>query len=157
MLSLQDKEKKILRILQSNLPDSLTPYADIAHACGVTEEDVFALIQRLTQAHAIRRFGAMIRHQKTDWVHNAMVAWQVAPNDRDTFGEQAARLPTVSHVYFRPSPSPEWPYTLYTMVHGRTEDECARTIAHLKAAWPTTPSVVLATKQELKKVSMRYF
>ena len=35
-----EKEQAILRIVQKNLPDTLTPYADIAAAVGATEEEV---------------------------------------------------------------------------------------------------------------------
>ena len=70
-----DKEEAILRIVQKNLPDTLTPYADIAAATGTTEEEVIALLERLKESGAIRRFGASIKHQRTGWSHNAMVAW----------------------------------------------------------------------------------
>ena len=75
VLKFTDKEEAILRIVQKNLPDTLTPYADIAAATGTTEEEVIALLERLKECGAIRRFGASIKHQRTGWSHNAMVAW----------------------------------------------------------------------------------
>ena len=152
-----EKEKKILRIVQKNIPDSLTPYADIAKEAMASEDEVIALIQRLKENGAIRRFGAMIRHQKTDWVHNAMVAWKVEDKDREAFAHSAKDFATISHIYFRPSPSPDWPYTLYTMIHGRSEDECASVISAIQGLWPNTPFEVLRTVAERKKVSMTYF
>lgn len=38
-----EPERKILAIVQNNMPDSLTPYADIAKTCGVSEDAVLAL------------------------------------------------------------------------------------------------------------------
>ena len=38
-------------------------------------------------------------------------------------GETMAGFRAVSHCYERPS-YPEWPYNLFTMVHGKNEDEC---------------------------------
>ncbi len=152
-----EKEKKILRIVQKNLPDSLTPYADIAQACGATEDEVIELIRRLKESGAIRRFGAMIRHQKTDWTHNAMVAWKVGAEDREAFADSAKTYQTISHIYYRPSPGPEWTFTLYTMIHGRTEAECNDIIHALRETWPDTEFQVLRTVAERKKVSMTYF
>ena len=157
MQTFTDQEKAILRIVQSNLPDSLTPYADIAARVGVTEKDVIALLTRLKANGAIRRYGAMIRHQKTDWVHNAMVAWKVDESLVEQCGECAASVENISHVYYRPSKNPDWPYTLYTMIHGRTPAECQAAITKLQAMAPFSEHVILRTVKELKKVSMRYF
>lgn len=156
-MAFTEKEKRILHIVQKNLPDSLTPYADIAKATGASEEEVISLIRRLKENGAIRRFGAMIRHQKTDWTHNAMVAWKVETQDREAFADSAMGFRTISHIYYRPSPCPDWPYTLYTMIHGRTETECDDVIWALRRTWPHTEFQVLKTVAERKKVSMTYF
>ncbi|MFR7888812.1 MAG: Lrp/AsnC family transcriptional regulator, partial [Bilophila wadsworthia] len=113
-----DTERAILRIVQFQLPDTLTPYADIAREVGTDEETVLNLLRRMKEDGSIRRFGASIKHQKTGWTHNAMVAWIVDEADSDAIGEVAAKNQRISHVYFRPTSAPDWPYTLYTMVHG---------------------------------------
>ena len=69
-------EQAVLRIVQDNLPDSLTPYADIAEKAGMTENQVLELLGSLKESGAIRRFGASIKHQKTGWTHNAMALKQ---------------------------------------------------------------------------------
>ncbi|MCR4666421.1 MAG: Lrp/AsnC family transcriptional regulator [Desulfovibrio sp.] len=157
MLSLSQNERALLRRLQKNIPRTLTPYADLAKECGMREEEVIEFLNRLKKAGAIRRFGAMIRHQKTDWVHNAMVAWMVDENVRAKCGAIAASIPNISHVYYRPSNDPEWPYTFYTMIHGRTPDEWQETVEKLKSMAPLGKHIVLETVRELKKVSMTYF
>ena len=86
-----DTERAILRIVQFQLPDTLTPYADIAREVGTDEETVLNLLRRMKEDGAIRRFGASIKHQKTGWTHNAMVAWIVDEADSDAIGEVAAR------------------------------------------------------------------
>lgn len=152
-----ETERAILRIVQADLPDSLTPYADIARAVGCTEEEVLDLLSRLKQSGAIRRFGASIKHQKTGWTHNAMVAWIVDEADSDAIGEVAAKNQRISHVYFRPTSAPDWPYTLYTMVHGRSEDECLQVIEELRRETALDEYAVLDSLEELKKTSMTYF
>ena len=152
-----DQEQTVLRIVQNNLPDTLTPYADIAAASGLSEEQVLALLTRLKEDGTIRRFGASIKHQKTGWTHNAMVAWIVDEADSDAIGEVAAKNQRISHVYFRPTSAPDWPYTLYTMVHGRSEDECLQVIEELRRETALDEYAVLDSLEELKKTSMTYF
>ena len=98
-----DTERAILRIVQFQLPDTLTPYADIAREVGTDEETVLNLLRRMKEDGSIRRFGASIKHQKTGWTHNAMVAWIVDEADSDAIGEVAAKNQRISHVYFRPT------------------------------------------------------
>lgn len=150
-------ERAALAIVQGDLPDSLTPYADIAAQTGLTEADVLGLLSRLKASGAIRRFGASIRHQRTGWTHNAMVAWVADEEEADACGPIAAAHARVSHAYYRPSSAPDWPYTLYTMVHGRSEAECLGVVADLLAAWPLRDYAVLRSLRELKKTSMTYF
>jgi len=152
-----EQERAILRIVQKNLPDSLTPYADIAAAAGVDENTVLRLLQEMVQEGSIRRFGASLKHQKAGFTHNAMVAWIVSEEEADAAGKAAAGHPLVSHCYYRPSPVADWPYELYTMIHGRHPDEYKEVIEGLRATTSLRDFAVLESVRELKKVSMTYF
>lgn len=155
--SFDDKERSVLAIVQGSLPFSLTPYAEIAAKAGMTEAEVLALLRRMKDSGAIRRFGASIRHQKTGWNCNAMVAWIATEAEAEKCGPLAAACANISHAYFRPSSAPDWPYTFYTMVHGRSEEECRRVVEDLAASWPLKSHAVLRSIRELKKTSMTYF
>lgn len=152
-----DQERAILRIVQKNLPDSPTPYADIASGVGVDEATVLALLRELRDQGAIRRFGASLKHQKAGFSHNAMVAWIVAGEDVDEIGRQAAEHSLISHCYYRPSSAPDWPYEFYTMIHGRSPDEYKDVIAFLIRSTALKDYAVLESLKELKKTSMTYF
>lgn len=150
-------ERAILRIVQSNLPDSLTPYADIAREVGTDEETVLALLRSLKEEGPIRRFGASIKHQRAGWNHNAMVAWKVDPAIVEEAGTKAAEHPHISHVYYRPSSAPDWPYELYTMIHGRHATAHMDVVEQLRRETPLEEFAVLESLRELKKTSMTYF
>ncbi len=152
-----EQERAVLRMVQSSLPDTATPYADIARAVGTSEEAVLALLQKLKDDGAIRRFGASIKHQKTGWNFNAMVAWVVPEEEAEAFGQKAAQHSHVSHCYFRPSSAEDWPYTLYTMTHGRSEEECQQVIAEIQEATGVSQYAALESIKEFKKTSMTYF
>ena len=59
-----DTERAILRIVQFQLPDTLTPYADIAREVGTDEETVLNLLRRMKEDGSIRRFGASVKHRR---------------------------------------------------------------------------------------------
>jgi DNA-binding Lrp family transcriptional regulator len=150
-------ELAALRIVQSDLPDSLTPYADIAHATGVDEAEIIALLERLKHEGVIRRFGASIKHQKAGWTHNVMVAWRVDESLADAAGKIAAEHPNISHCYYRPSSASDWPYALFTMIHGRSAEECRDVIESLRREKVLGEFAALESLKELKKTSMTYF
>ncbi len=151
------KEKAILKIVQTNIPDSLTPYADIAKEVGVSEEEVLNLLSNLVENKTVRRFGASIKHQKTGYDSNAMVAWIISDDLIDEIGAEAAKHRNISHCYHRPSSAPDWPYTLFTMIHGRSMQECLDVIEELRNTTKLEKYAILESIKELKKTSMLYF
>ena len=154
-------EKAILAEVQGDLPASLTPYADIAARCGTDEETVLALLRQLRDGGQIRRFGASLRHQLAGFTCNIMVAWEVpswmSEAERDAAGEALAAHPRVSHCYWRPSTAPDWPYTLFSMLHGKNEDDCRVALEELSVRVGLIHYACLASQKELKKTSMRDF
>lgn len=155
--SLSETERAILRMVQGNIPDSMTPYADIANSIGIEENVVLELLQFMKDDGIIRRFGASIKHQQTGWNYNAMVAWEIDDKLIDEVGEQAAQHPSISHCYHRPSTAEDWPYTLYTMIHGRNKGDCEKVIKQLKSKTVLKEYAILESIKELKKTSMKYF
>ena len=152
-----DIEKKILHIVQSNLPDSATPYSDIAKEVGTDEQTVLNLLQLMKDEGTIRRFGASLKHQKAGYNHNAMVAWVVSEDEIDAIGKIAAEHHLISHCYHRPTSHPDWPYNFFTMIHGRYENEYMEVVEELRKTTNLDEHAVLTSLKELKKISMTYF
>ena len=150
-------ENAILRIVQDTLPDSATPYADIARQTGCTEQEVLALLTKLKNGGQIRRFGATLRHQQAGYGFNAMVAWYIEEGfDPDEVGRIMASRPEISHCYLRPS-CMDWPYDMYTMIHGKSRDDCMQVVRELVERTGVTQYEMLFSIKELKKTSMEYF
>ncbi|NLY42101.1 MAG: Lrp/AsnC family transcriptional regulator [Desulfovibrionales bacterium] len=151
------EERHILRIVQDTLPDSATPYADIAALTGTTEDVVLNLLRTLKTGGQIRRFGATLRHQQAGYSFNAMVAWYVEEGmDVDEAGQIMAARPEISHCYLRRN-CMDWPYNIYTMIHGRNQDDCMHVVQELIKQTGVTQYDILFSLKELKKTSMRYF
>ncbi len=153
---LSDLEKRVILALQRDLNIEPRPFSDLAARLGLEEEVVLATIRGLMEKGYIRRFGATLRHQKSGFDANALVAWAVPEANLQSIGQQMAAQRVVTHCYSR-RPTPAWPYNLYTMIHGRTREECLEIAARLARETSLTDYQVLFSESELKKTTMRYF
>ncbi len=156
---LSDLEKRVILALQRDLDITPDPFLELASQLETPEAEVLAVIRRLMETGYIRRFGATLRHQQSGFAANALVAW-VIPGDRITeIGKKMAAYREVSHCYFRKpaNPAASWPYNLYTMVHGRTPEDCILTAARMAAETGMDTYEMLFSETELKKTTMRYF
>ncbi len=151
-----EAQKRVLSIVQGDLPDGPDPYAHVAAQAGVTEQEVLDLLQSMKDAGEIRRFGATLRHQKAGYGANAMVAWFVDDEDMARMGQFMSERPEISHCYHRVN-CMDWPYNLYTMVHAKSREECDATIRELVRLTGLEEYDVLESRKEFKKTSMKYF
>ena len=146
----------LIRVLQGNLPDSRTPYSVLAEELHCQVEGVISTVLRLLEANVVRRFGAVLRHQKAGFVANAMGVWQVDAEQAGEVGAIMAGFKEVSHCYQRPT-LPDWPYSLFTMIHGRTPEDCGDVMKKISLATGVNTYAMLFSTKELKKISMQYF
>jgi DNA-binding Lrp family transcriptional regulator len=150
-------DKKIMKLLQDNIPLSIHPYKDIADEVGISEREVIEKINHYKEQKWIRRFGATLRHQKAGFSANGMGVWKV-PNeaDRQPLGEVMASFREVSHCYERPSYE-DWPYNLFTMIHGQSKEECEAVARRISEKTGLKEYAMLYSSREFKKSSMHYF
>jgi DNA-binding Lrp family transcriptional regulator len=153
---LTDLEKMVIASIQEDLPVTRHPYRAIAEQLNISEETLLATLQGLCDRGIIRRFGATLRHQKSGFAANAMVAWQVAEERVEAVGQTMAAFKEVSHCYHR-NPTDKWPYNLYTMVHAANEESCRATAQKMAEAAGVDKYSLLFSRRELKKTSMQYF
>jgi DNA-binding Lrp family transcriptional regulator len=148
-------ETKIIASIQNDIPVTERPYLEIAQKLEISEDALLAVLKDLSEKGVVRRFGATIRHQKSGFAANAMVAWQVDENRIDEVGEKLAAFREISHCYRR-NPNKSWPYNLYTMVHAGDEASCLEIVRRLATETSIDTYTVLFSRKELKKTSMQY-
>jgi len=151
-----DLEKKVIALLQTDIPVVQRPFRQMAEKIGITEDQFLAVLTRLNQRGIIRRFGATLKHQKSGFKANAMVAWNVDETKVEQVGTAMAQFDEITHCYRR-NPAPGWPYNLYTMVHAGTEPECLALVEKIAATVGESDYTLLFSRKELKKTSMKYF
>ena len=157
--TLNQAEISFVRVLQRDLAVTPTPFLDLANELGVAFDELKAMHDEFLASGRMRRFAAVLHHRKAGFGANAMGVWagpQGQPAELERLGAVMAGFRAVSHCYERPS-YPDWPYNLFTMVHGKNEDECQQTLAAISEATGLTDWQALFSSKEYKKVRVRYF
>jgi siroheme decarboxylase len=153
---IQEIDKKIIRLIQGDIPMDLRPFRVMSEELGISEDEFIERVKSLKQREVIRRFGATLRHQEAGFSANAMVAWVVPEERIDEVGNAMAVYREVTHCYQRRSYE-DWKYNLYTMVHGDGEEQCYRIAEKMSAETGVSDYVLLFSEKEFKKTSMEYF
>jgi len=152
---LTDTEKKIISLIQDDLPVHPRPYLILAEKLGIGEEELMDTIRSMIQRGLIRRFGATLRHQNAGLKYNAMVVWNVPEEKVEEVGRLFSSVKEVTHCYQRIRIG-SWPYNLYTMVHGSTREVCFEIVQRMAHLSGIEDYMVLFSKREFKKTSMSY-
>mgnify|MGYP000460141876 FL=1 len=156
IVEIEELDRKIIRLLQGEFPLVAEPYKVLAEEIGITEEALLARIETMREEKKIRKMGAVLRHREVGFTSNCLCVWNVPDERVDEVGGRMAEHPRVSHCYDR-NRTPDWPYNLYTMIHGYSREECEVIAAELAATAGIEERCMLYTKKEWKKASMRYF
>jgi DNA-binding Lrp family transcriptional regulator len=153
---LSDLEIAAIRVVQEDLPLVERPFAAQAAELGCSEDDVLGLLASFKDRKLMRRFAAVMNHRTAGFKANAMGVWAV-PDDRlDEIGPAMAGFALVSHCYQRPT-YPDWPYSVFTMVHGKHSRDCETTIAAIRDETGVDEYALLWSIKEYKKTRVRYF
>lgn len=148
-------ERRILAVLQDGLPISQTPYKDMAQRIGIDVGELLAVLEDWKKQGKLRRIGAIVDHCKAGFPVGAMVVWQVEAERVIEVGGVFAGFKEVSHTYQRQTRE-NWPYNLYTMVHGKSAEGLQQTVIRMRLASGVSSYRILATEKELKKVPPKY-
>lgn len=157
-MALTPAEVEFVRILQRDLPITPTPFADYAKELGITLPELQSVHRQFLDSGKMRRFAAVLHHRQAGFSANAMGVWAVPGDDAevDRAGELMASFRAVSHCYRRPT-YPDWPYNIFTMIHGKSRDECEQSLAAIAAKTNIRDHGALYSTKEYKKVRVRYF
>jgi DNA-binding Lrp family transcriptional regulator len=154
-IEVSPRDAQFFRALQTPLPLVERPFDELASGIDASADELIEFASRHLGG-AIRRYVGTLRHRKLGVKENGMVVWRVADDAVRAAGEQLARAPEVSHCYAR-NPIPDFPYTLYSMVHGPSRASCCEIAGELSRRTGLTDYAVLFSEREFKKQRLRYF
>ncbi len=154
--ALDDEDRAFVLAAQDDLSRAPDPFETIGERLGWSVEQSVERARSLQAAGQMRRFGALLNHRRAGFVANGMVVWDVPDEQVEAFGRAAGALPAVTHCYQRPTYA-DWPYNVFTMVHGRTRAEVERVVNDIEHVTGVSDRAILYSTTEFKKVRMRYF
>ncbi|MEA2162409.1 MAG: siroheme decarboxylase [Thermoanaerobaculia bacterium] len=149
-------EIESVRLLQRDLPVQPRPFEALAKTNGIAADDLLATAKSLLKRGYIRRYSAVVQTRKPGIGASAMGVWIVPANAVEGAGTKMSQNKAVSHCYLRPVYD-DWPYNLYTIVHGRSVDECESIINDLAIDSGVEVRQALYPTREYKKARINLF
>ncbi len=146
----------VIRELQEDLPLVPEPYRPMADHIGLSEEGLFEVASHLSGQGYLRRMAGVLHHREAGFRANAMGVWVVPPGRAEEVGQIMGSFKRVSHCYLRPT-YPDWPYNIFTMVHGQEAKDCQEVINAISQTTGITDYALLYSTKEYKKVRLKYF
>lgn len=147
---------KIIRLAQYDIEMVSEPFAKIIKEIDINYDTFFKVLLELQEAGIMRRFASILNHRKAGFNANAMVVWDVDETNGEKIGADAAAFSAVSHCYLRPKYA-NWPFNLFTMVHGKTTEETNGIIEEMAKEIPNKSHMPLYSSREFKKIRIEYF
>jgi len=155
-IELSDDDVATIRATQGPMAVAEEPYAPAAERLGVPQEEVLARLESLRERGGLRRVAAILYHRRAGFSANGMGVWRVPDAEILDTGKRMAAFRGVSHCYQRPT-YPDWPYSVFTMAHGRSKEECDAILDSIAEATGISERATLYSSTEFKKVRMLYF
>ncbi|MDC7714093.1 Lrp/AsnC family transcriptional regulator [Vogesella sp. LYT5W] len=155
---LDDADRRLIAALNGGIALQPRPFAPLADACGLPEDEVLQRLQGWVASGVIRRFGMVLRHHELGFRANAMCVWQVPPAARDAIGAALATDPVVTLCYARPPQGAPWPYNLFCMIHARDAASARAEAQRLAASHglAALPQAVLISTRRYTQRGARY-
>jgi DNA-binding Lrp family transcriptional regulator len=151
-----DLDVAVIRALQGDMPVVPEPYAPAAGALGMPQERLLDHLAGMQERRLLRRVAAILYHRRAGFSANGMGVWRV-PDDRIMeLGPRMAAFRGISHCYQRPTYA-DWPYSVFTMAHGRSKDECDAILDAIAEETGIEDRATLYSSTEFKKIRLLYF
>ena len=150
-------DKAVIRATQGDLPVVSEPYAPAAAQLGMSVDALVEHLGAMADRGLLRRVAAILYHRRAGFSANGMGVWKVPEGAELDLGRRMAAFRGISHCYQRPT-YPDWPYSIFTMAHGRSKEECDAILDAIAAENPEIEDrATLYSSTEFKKIRLLYF
>jgi siroheme decarboxylase len=155
-IELSERDLAVIRATQGPMEATAQPFARAAADLGMPVTDLLEHLEGMRERRALRRVAAILFHRRAGFSANGMGVWKV-PEDRILeLGPRMSSYRGISHCYQRPT-YPDWPYSVFTMAHGRSKEECDAILDSIAADTGIEERRTLYSSTEFKKIRLRYF
>ena len=146
----------VIRATQGDMPVIPEPYAPAAEKLNISQDQLLAHLEQMQERRLLRRVAAILFHRRAGFSANGMGVWKVPDERIMELGPRMAAFRGISHCYQRPTYK-DWPYSIFTMAHGRSKDECDAILDSIAAQTGIDERATLYSSTEFKKIRLLYF
>jgi DNA-binding Lrp family transcriptional regulator len=148
----------IIKALQGPMKAVERPYDEAAAEVGMTTDELLDHLRGMVDRKILRRVAAILYHRRAGFSANGMGVWKVPEDQILEVGGVMAATRGVSHCYQRPTYD-DWPYSVFTMAHGRSKEECDAVLDSIAETCEMGPDdrSTLYSSTEYKKIRLHYF
>jgi siroheme decarboxylase len=146
----------VIRATQGDMPVIPEPYAPAAERLNIPQTQLLTHLQEMQERKLLRRVAAILFHRRAGFSANGMGVWKVPEEQIMEIGPRMAAFRGISHCYERPTYR-DWPYSIFTMAHGRSKEECDAILDSIAAETGVTERATLYSSTEFKKIRLLYF
>jgi siroheme decarboxylase len=148
----------LIRALQGPMAAVERPYDKAAGELGLDTDELLERLRGMVDRKILRRVAAILYHRRAGFSANGMGVWKVPENEILEVGGRMASFRGISHCYQRPTYE-DWPYSVFTMAHGRSKQECDAILDSIAAECGIGPDgrATLYSSTEYKKIRLHYF
>lgn len=156
-MELSEYHYNIIKEAQNDIEITKEPFKNMIEKLNISYDEFFKVLNEFQETGVMRRFASILNHRQAGFGANAMVAWDIEEGDKaDEIGKIAASFSAVSHCYLRPK-YPTWNYNLFTMIHGKTEEDTQEVIDNISKEIEYKSNMPLYSSREFKKIRIKYF
>lgn len=149
-------EVELVRLLQRDLPLHPRPFDIAGRTANLSGEEVLQAAKTFASRQQMRRFGALVSPRRSSFSASVMGVWRVPAAELDRVGSAMAAHRGVSQCYVRPTYE-DWPYNVFTIVHGRSVDECEAVLGELADQVGMDDMRALFPIKEFKRTRLAFF
>jgi DNA-binding Lrp family transcriptional regulator len=153
-----DFDIAVIRALQGPMAAVERPYDEAAEEVGIPVERFLEHLEGMVDRKILRRVAAILYHRRAGFSANGMGVWRVPDEQILEVGARMASVRGISHCYERPTYE-DWPYSVFTMAHGRSKEECDAILQSIADEHELHGSdrATLYSSTEFKKIRLHYF
>jgi len=137
-------EKAALTAIQAELPLVSRPFAQLLGDIPLSA------LQSLSDKGILGKIAAVLDYPRLGYTANAMLCAVVSTDAIDMVGAKLSQIPAVTHCYRR-RPHPDWPFTLYAMLHADLPARIAAFVREFCGEHGIADYQLLPTVREFKK------
>jgi len=146
-VKLDKKDKELLQLMQDEFPLEERPWMILGEKLGVTEEDVFARVKKLSDNGVIRKLRTILDAQKLGSCSSTLMAMKVPEDNMEYIAGVVNEYMSVTHNYRR-----EHDYNLWFTVTTCGDTDLEETVEEIKrrTGIPDSDTIDLPTTHVFK-------